>query len=158
MYTPLPAALHLATASLAPALLTPRVATSLASAPALLRQLAQASLMGTLFVLSVWLLCRLAPRLPAGLRCALWWLACLKLLLGLAWPAPVALPLLPPAAAAAAGWLASPAAPAQATAPILATGFPGGVSAPADAARGARPAGAVPAAAGAARTARTGRP
>src|ERR1700720_2273582 len=132
MDMPLPAALHLATASLAPAFLAPRAAAPLAAAPALLRQLAQASLMGTLFVLAVWLLCRLAPRLPAGLRCALWWLACLKLLIGLAWPAPVALPLLPPAAATAAGWLAPPAAPAQATAPIPATGFPSGVSAPAD--------------------------
>ncbi|HVR11332.1 MAG TPA: hypothetical protein VMW75_25030, partial [Thermoanaerobaculia bacterium] len=65
----LPAALHLA-APLFPAAL------------ALVRQLAQAALMGTLFVLAVWLLCRLAPRLPAGLRCALWWLASLKLLLG----------------------------------------------------------------------------
>src|ERR1700686_3931702 len=110
MHILLPAALHLTTMVLAIALL--------AAAPALLRQLAQASLMGTLFVLAVWLLCRLAPRLPAGLRCALWWLACLKLLLGLAWPAPVALPLLPPAAAAATGWLAPPAAPAQATAPV----------------------------------------
>src|ERR1700687_1489650 len=64
-------ALHLATALSAPAL-------------ALLRQLAQAALLGTLFVLAVWLLCRLAPRLPAGLRCALWWLAFLKLLLRLA--------------------------------------------------------------------------
>ena len=95
-------ALHLATALSAPAL-------------ALLRQLAQAALLGTLFVLAVWLLCRLAPRLPAGLRCALWWLACLKLLLGLAWPAPLALPLLPPAVAAAAGWLAPPTPPATST-------------------------------------------
>src|ERR1700726_4490605 len=129
MHTPLPAALHLAAASLAPALLAPQAAAPLTSAPALLRQLAQASLMGTLFVLAVWLLCRLAPRLPAGLRCALWWLACLKLLLGLAGPSPLALPLLPPAAAAIAGWLAPPAAPAQGTAPGPATGFPGGVSA-----------------------------
>ena len=71
----LPAALHLA-------------APLLPSALSLLRQLGHAALMGTLFVLAVWLLCRLAPRLPAGLRCALWWLASLKLLLGLAWPAP----------------------------------------------------------------------
>src|ERR1700726_1320232 len=123
MDTSLAAGLHLATGPLAPAFLAPHgsailwplstavsasgflaplaVAPLLASAPALLRQRAQASLMGTLFVLAVWLLCRLAPRLPAGLRCALWWLACLNLLLGLAWPSPLAPPRLPPAGAAA---------------------------------------------------------
>src|SRR6202521_1500472 len=100
----LPPALHLATPLSAPAL-------------ALLRQLAQAALLGTIFVLAVWLLCRLAPRLPAGLRCALWWLACLKLLLGLAWPAPLVLALLPPAAPAAAGWPPPPAPPPTSTRP-----------------------------------------
>src|ERR1700730_5115791 len=94
----LPAALNLAAALLS-------------SAMTLVRQLAHAALMGTLFVLAVWLLCRLAPRLPAGLRCALWWLASLKLLLGLVWPAPLTLPLLPTAAAPVAGWLPPPAAP-----------------------------------------------
>jgi beta-lactamase regulating signal transducer with metallopeptidase domain len=78
----------------------------------LLGRLARAAAMGTLFVLAVWILCRLAPRLTAGLRCALWWLACLKLLLGLIWPTPLALPLLPPisghsAAAGLVRWLAS---------------------------------------------------
>src|SRR5579862_1802160 len=184
MHPPLPAVLHLAAASVAPviqaplasafhapssiavlgsAFLAPQAAAPLASAAALLRQLAQASLMGTLFVLTVWLLCRLAPRLPASLRCALWWLACLKLLLGLAWPAPLALPLLPPAAAAAMGWLALPEAPAHATAgipvlrapataPVQATRFPGTVfngtsrTAPPPLAR--RPSGVIPAAAG----------
>src|SRR5579863_5782828 len=82
--------------------------TLLPPATALLRQLAQAALWGTLFALAVWVLCRLAPRMPVGLRCALWWLASLKLLLGLAWPAPLTIPLLPPAVAAAAGgWLAT---------------------------------------------------
>ena len=31
----------------------------------------------------VWLACRLFPRLPAAVRCGLWWAACLKLLVGL---------------------------------------------------------------------------
>src|ERR1700686_2530681 len=102
MHALLPPALPLATA-------LPRAAL------ALLRQLAQATLLGTLFVLAVWLVCRLSPRLPAGLRCALSGLPCLKLLLGLAWPAPLALPLLPTAVAAGsrwAAWLAPPAPPA----------------------------------------------
>ncbi len=86
--------------------------TLLPPATALLRQLAHAALWGTLFALAVWLLCRLAPRMPAELRCALWWLASLKLLLGLAWPAPLTIPLLPPAVAAAAGdWLAPATSP-----------------------------------------------
>lgn len=99
------AALHLATTLVPPAM-------------ALVRQLAQAALWATLFALAVWVTCRLAPRLPAGVRCGLWWLVSLKLLIGLGWPAPLTLPVLPPAAAAAAaGWLAPPppsvAAPAK---------------------------------------------
>jgi bla regulator protein BlaR1 len=106
-------------------------------AQALLRQLAQAAVMGTLFVLAVWLLCRLAPRLPAGLRCALWWLASLKLLLGLAWPAPLTLPLLPAAAAPIAGWLALAPAQTRSTPPAqladgqLVAGATGGAAPPA---------------------------
>jgi bla regulator protein BlaR1 len=108
----LPAALHFA-APLLPSALT------------LVRQLAHAALMGTLFVLAVWLLCRLAPRLPAGLRCALWWLASMKLLLGLAWLAPPTLPLLPPTATTAAAWLlASPPTPALPPAPSPAAAEP----------------------------------
>jgi len=175
MLPPPPAALHLATASLAPvaslaalgttplaavpfasSFLAPLASTPLAAAPgasalAFLRHLAQASLMGTLFVLAVWLLCRLAPRLPAGLRCALWWLACLKLLLGLAWPAPLALPPLPPAAAAAAGWLAPPA---HAREPLRATRLADAVSAAAGATGAARLSDAAAAGAGAPRAAR----
>ena len=56
---------------------------------------------GVLFILLVWAVCRFVPRLPAGARCWLWWLACLKLLLGLAWTTPPALPLLPSAPRAA---------------------------------------------------------
>ncbi len=104
----LPAALHLA--SPLPQSPLPQLS------QALLRQLVQAALTGTLLVLAVWLLCRLAPRLPAGLRCTLWWLASLKLVLGLAWPAPLVLPLLPAAVGPAAGWLAAPP-PAAPSAP-----------------------------------------
>lgn len=56
----------------------------------------QASWQGGLFVLVVWGLCRFVPRLPAATRCWLWWLACLKLLLGVVWGASLALPILPP--------------------------------------------------------------
>ncbi len=66
----------------------------------LLRHLGFAALQGALFILAVRVICRLAPRLPAGLRCTLWWLASLKLVLGLLWPAPLPLPLLPAALAA----------------------------------------------------------
>jgi beta-lactamase regulating signal transducer with metallopeptidase domain len=57
--------------------------------------LARASLQGALLIMGVWLLCRLMPRLPAAVRCGLWWLACLHLLLALVWTEPVRLPLLP---------------------------------------------------------------
>ncbi|HEX6904786.1 MAG TPA: M56 family metallopeptidase [Thermoanaerobaculia bacterium] len=57
--------------------------------------LLRASLYGGLFIAAVWAVCRLFPRLPAGMRCGLWWAACLKLLLDLVWIAPVPLALLP---------------------------------------------------------------
>ncbi|HVF61046.1 MAG TPA: M56 family metallopeptidase [Thermoanaerobaculia bacterium] len=63
------------------------------SADLLAAALLRASLQGALAVAAVWALCRLVPRLPAALRCALWWLVCLKLLVALVWTAPV--PLLP---------------------------------------------------------------
>jgi beta-lactamase regulating signal transducer with metallopeptidase domain len=43
----------------------------------------------------VWLLCRALPRLGAAARCWLWWLVALQLVLGLCWPNPLRLPLLP---------------------------------------------------------------
>ena len=57
--------------------------------------LLRSSLQGALFIGAVWLACRLFPRLPAAVRCGLWWAACLKLLVGLVWIAPVEVPLLP---------------------------------------------------------------
>ncbi|HEY0510736.1 MAG TPA: M56 family metallopeptidase [Thermoanaerobaculia bacterium] len=62
--------------------------------------LARASFQGALFVAAVWIVCRLFPRLPAALRCGLWWAACLKLLLGLFVLPAVRLPLLPAASPA----------------------------------------------------------
>ena len=75
----------------------------------------RASLQGALAILAVWAVCRLFPRLPASLRCGLWWLACLKLVLGLVWTTPVPLPLLPPAE--------RPAVTLVATAPMAEAGM-----------------------------------
>ncbi|HEY8021939.1 MAG TPA: M56 family metallopeptidase, partial [Thermoanaerobaculia bacterium] len=61
-------------------------------APALSR-LARASLAGAIAVALVYLVVRLAPRLPPALRSTLWWLACLKLLLALVWVRPLTIPL-----------------------------------------------------------------
>ncbi|HEV8578320.1 MAG TPA: M56 family metallopeptidase [Thermoanaerobaculia bacterium] len=61
----------------------------------LIEALLRTSLQGALFIAAVWLACRLFPRLPASVRCGLWWAACLKLLVGLVWIVPVELPLLP---------------------------------------------------------------
>src|SRR5215470_19464109 len=87
------------------AAVTQFAAALLPPAAGLVRQLAQAAALGTLFVAAVWLVCRAAPRLPAGARCALWWLASLKLVLGLVWPAPISLPL--PTSAALPRWAAA---------------------------------------------------
>ena len=64
---------------------------------ALFDRLAQASLEGSLLIAGIWLVCRLAPALPASFRVVLWWLATLKLLVGLAGIDPIPLPILPPA-------------------------------------------------------------
>ena len=69
----------------------------------LLTRLVWTSLQAIVLAGLVGLLLRLLPRLPAATRCALWWLVGLQALLGLAWHAPIALPLLsPPAAVASA--------------------------------------------------------
>ena len=44
----------------------------------------------------VWLIGRMWPRLSAALRCTLWWLVGLQLILGLCWATPLQLPLLTP--------------------------------------------------------------
>lgn len=66
------------------------------SAP-VLDALGRASLHGAVAIAAVWLVCRLFPRLPASLRCGLWWLACLKLLVALVWVEPIPLAVLPAA-------------------------------------------------------------
>lgn len=58
-------------------------------------RVAQASVAGGLLALAVWGLLRVAPGLPAGWRCALWWAVSLKLVLALIWVAPLELPILP---------------------------------------------------------------
>jgi bla regulator protein blaR1 len=74
--------------------MTALAAVGLASAR-IVEALLWTSLQGALFIAIVWLVCRLFPRLPATVRCGLWWAACLKLLVGLVWISPVELPLLP---------------------------------------------------------------
>jgi beta-lactamase regulating signal transducer with metallopeptidase domain/protocatechuate 3,4-dioxygenase beta subunit len=57
-----------------------------------------ACVQGGLCILGVWAVCRLLPRIPVHVRCVLWWLACLKLLVGLFRPAPIPVPILRTAA------------------------------------------------------------
>ena len=75
---------------------------------------------GALGVLLVWAVCRLWPRLPAASRCWLWWLACLKLAVGLLCLPPVAVPVLPHAPSKAPVFLSSlsPALPIAFKAPV----------------------------------------
>lgn len=82
--------------------------------PFLLR-LGITSLHSLLLVGAIVMIQRLWPRLPAATRATLWWLAALQLVLGLAWPRPLEVPLLPaPAAMTAANRTASiPAPPAN---------------------------------------------
>lgn len=61
----------------------------------LLPRLLAASVQSTLFVVAVWALCKLLPRLSAAARAGLWWLVALQLVVGVLWSSPLALPLLP---------------------------------------------------------------
>lgn len=56
--------------------------------------LIRASWQGSIFIAGVWVVCRLAPRIPASSRYWLWWLACAQLPIRLAL-APISLPVLP---------------------------------------------------------------
>jgi len=87
-------------------------------------RLGHAALTGGLAVLGAGLVCRLLPRLPGSLRAALWWLACLKLVLDLCWLAPLSLPLLPAPAVASAPVLAALAAPRLVLAAVPAPAVP----------------------------------
>ncbi|MFK2905938.1 peptidase M56 [Dyella ginsengisoli] len=67
----------------------------------LLERLLWTSLQATVLIGAVTATIHWLPRLSAATRCLLWWLVGLQLLLGLAWPAPIALPLAPPVPATA---------------------------------------------------------
>ncbi|MBV9850220.1 MAG: hypothetical protein JO250_11145, partial [Armatimonadetes bacterium] len=78
---------------------------------------------GALCVLGVWAVCRLWSRMPAAGRAWLWWLACLKLAVGLLCVTPITLRVLPRAPQAPPVLLArlSPALPVTlAPKPLLA--------------------------------------
>lgn len=61
--------------------------------------LLDASMAGAVVALGVCAVVAVLGRLPAAVRCMLWWLVSLKLIVGLVGLAPVELPLLPPAVA-----------------------------------------------------------
>lgn len=84
-------------------------------------RLVHAALWGGLFIAGVGAACRLAPRLPAAVRAGFWWLACLKLVLGLFWAAPLALPLLPAPAVRPAPASMPPTVPLAAARPLFVT-------------------------------------
>lgn len=61
----------------------------------LVGQVAWAAVTGGLFIGVLWLAFRSLRLLSPGVKATLWWLACLKLVVGLVWFAPVPLPVLP---------------------------------------------------------------
>lgn len=80
-------------------------------ASVLLERLVWTSIQATLLIAIVLLIVRMLPQLPARIRCMLWWLVSLQLVLGLCWHAPMSLPLLaPPSASAPIVSIATPAA------------------------------------------------
>jgi bla regulator protein blaR1 len=64
----------------------------------LLMRLAWTSAQAVLLIGAIWLIGRLLPQLPSALRCMLWWLVGLQLVLGLCWSSPLQLRVLAPAA------------------------------------------------------------
>ncbi|MDG2525189.1 M56 family metallopeptidase [Stenotrophomonas sp. HITSZ_GD] len=74
-----------------------------------LGRLAWATLQSLPLAAVVWALCRWVPRLGANARCWLWWLVSLQLVLGLCWPSPLRLALLPAPQAAPVVTLSQPA-------------------------------------------------
>jgi beta-lactamase regulating signal transducer with metallopeptidase domain len=87
-----------------------------ALADTLLTRLLWTSIQAVLLIGAVHLLGRCWPRLSAAMRCTLWWLVGLQLLLGLLWHAPLELPLLSPASLEATMQVAPPIALHVATA------------------------------------------
>lgn len=92
----------------------------------------RASVQGTILTALVWLVCRAAgSRLDSGIRKALWWLVCLKLVITFAWITPLTLRVLPDSPVVSGNL---PAAIAEARIPGItqldrATAEPGGASA-----------------------------
>jgi beta-lactamase regulating signal transducer with metallopeptidase domain len=87
----------------------------------LLIRLAWTSAQAVLLIGAVWLIGRLLPRLPAALRCTLWWLVGLQLILGLCWSSPLQLRVLttpPPIAAVVHDHAIMPAAAITAGVPM----------------------------------------
>ncbi|MGO4701618.1 M56 family metallopeptidase [Dyella sp. 2RAB6] len=64
----------------------------------LLDRLIWTSIQAAVLIGAVWLLCRWLPRWSPAMRCLLWWLVGLQLMLGLALGRPLELPLLAPSA------------------------------------------------------------
>lgn len=87
------------------------------SLEALFEALADASLAGAVVALGVWALSAAVGRLPAAVRCTLWWLVSLKLLVGLMSIEPVAVPILPPSMGATPALITPAAAMHVATQP-----------------------------------------
>jgi bla regulator protein BlaR1 len=71
------------------------LASTLASLERLFEILAAASIAGIVVPLVVWTVCRFARTLAPSTRCALWWLAALKLVVALVWIEPIVLRVLP---------------------------------------------------------------
>ena len=73
----------------------PVMADVIASLEWLFQVLLTGSIAGAGVIVAIAVICRLMPITPA-LRCTLWWLAALKLLIALVWVEPVVLRVLPP--------------------------------------------------------------
>lgn len=98
---------------------------------ALLMRLAWTSAQAVLLIGAVWLIGRLLPQLSSGLRCTLWWLVGLQLILGLCWSTPLQLRVLPPAAQVETATQIATALPAAAVmrvAPTVSRSTPSRVS------------------------------
>ena len=72
-------------------------ATLLPSLDVVFHALARASVEGGLFVLATWIITRAIPRMPAGARATLWWIASARFVVSLAGIAPLGVPVTLPA-------------------------------------------------------------
>ena len=79
--------------------------------------LVRASVEGAILVGTIWVLCRLLPRLSPATRTVLWWCAAAKFVLALVWTVPVHIPILPAAVASIAAPQVSGAGTSAASAP-----------------------------------------